>query len=302
MGYNPATGEMDWRKYVNISDHLAGVLQKMLEVSVRHRYQSAQEVLDALEMEPYLDSLAQGLVAKSTQGEEPKTGIVNPLPSGYNNSPSMDIHNSGHSQLADAIRNRRARRPGLDNIQHNRSSDNFGTKKTGTPLSSNTGGYQRGNYQKGATQGQKKIPPRLTEQELLASYRQGRRDFTDQNLSYLKLPEANLSGAIFHQSKLNKTNFQGANLTNADFGRASLVQANMQNTNLGRAYFSASNLEGADFRGADLSFAYFSKANLKGANFCGANLTNAKITPEQLSLTKTNWATIKPDGKRGGFW
>ncbi len=310
MGYNPATGDMEWQKYVSISSHLAGVLQKMLEVSVRHRYQSAQEVLDALEMEPYMDSLAQGLVAKPTQpADEPKTGIINPFGTGQTNISSTDSHTTGHSQLADAIRNRRARRPGLDSsgtsnpVNRNRSLDNFGTRTPQNPPQSTTGSYQRaGGTQKVNPQGQKKIPQRLTEQELLVAYRNGRRDFTDQNLSYLKLPESDLSGAIFHQSKLNKTNFQGANLANADFGRASLIQVNMQNANLGRAYFSASNLEGADFRGADLSFAYFSKANLKGVNFCGANLTNAKITPEQLALTKTNWATIKPDGKRGGFW
>jgi hypothetical protein len=32
----------------------------MLEGSVRHRYQSAEEVLRALDIEPYLDSLAKG--------------------------------------------------------------------------------------------------------------------------------------------------------------------------------------------------------------------------------------------------
>jgi serine/threonine-protein kinase len=310
MGYNPATGEIDWQKYINISDHLAGVLQKMLEVSVRHRYQSAQEVLDALEMEPYMDSLAQGLATKPTQGqtEEDKTGIVKPFSS--NPSPQSGDHSSDHSKLADAIRNRRSRRSGVGSggdsvnpINRNRSLDNIGFKSSQSAYhKTSSGGYQRGALQQSNAHGHKKIPPRLNEQELLAAYRQGRRDFTDQNLSYLKLPEVDLSGAIFHQSKLNKTNFQGANLSNADFGRASLVQVNMQNANLGRAYFSASNLEGADFRGADLSFAYFSKANLKGVNFCGANLSNAKITPEQLALTKTNWATIKPDGKRGGFW
>lgn len=309
MGYNPATGEIDWQKYINISDHLAGVLQKMLEVSVRHRYQSAQEVLDALEMEPYMDSLAQGLASKPTQGqtEELKTGIVNPI------SPASPYqgtdHSSDQSKLADAIRNRRSRRTGtgsgdgINTINRNRSFDNMGFKSPQSAYQKTTSsGYKRGALQQSTAHGHKKIPPRLNEQELLAAYRQGRRDFTDQNLSYLKLPDVDLSGAIFHQSKLNKTNFQGANLSSADFGRASLVQVNMQNANLGRAYFSASNLEGADFRGADLSFAYFSKANLKGVNFCGANLSNAKITPEQLALTKTNWATIKPDGKRGGFW
>ncbi len=32
---------------------------------------------------------------------------------------------------------------------------------------------------------------------------------------------------------------------------------------------------------------------------CGANLTGAKIEDEQLALAKTNWMTIRPNGKRG---
>ena len=299
MGYNPATGEMDWQRYITISDNLVKVLQKMLEVSVRHRYQNAQQVLDALELAPYLESLAEGLITPPNSSDDDKTGIMNPLTS--SNTSLTQSHTKNNSELADAIRKRRTRiNNGRSNsgINRNRSLDNFGSRKN----QSSRRIYNQDSYKKTTINNNKKIPQKLNEQEILSSYRQGRRDFTDQNLSYLDLQNVNLSEAIFHQSKLNKTNFQGANLSNADFGRASLVKVNMQNANLGRAYFSASNLEGSDFRNADLSFAYFSKANVKGVNFCGANLTNAKITPEQLALTKTNWATIKPDGKRGGLW
>lgn len=62
MEYDPATGEILWRQYVHVSEHFAEVLQKMLEVSVRHRYQNAVEVLRALDLEPYLDSLARSMV------------------------------------------------------------------------------------------------------------------------------------------------------------------------------------------------------------------------------------------------
>ncbi len=51
---------MLWEQLVNVSGHFASVLKKMLEVSVRNRYQSAPDVLRALEMEPYLESLAKG--------------------------------------------------------------------------------------------------------------------------------------------------------------------------------------------------------------------------------------------------
>ncbi|MFW6358455.1 MAG: protein kinase domain-containing protein, partial [Chroococcales cyanobacterium] len=60
LDYNPSTGEMIWQRYVHVSEHFASVLRKMLEVAVRDRYQSTEDVLRALDLEPYLDSLAQG--------------------------------------------------------------------------------------------------------------------------------------------------------------------------------------------------------------------------------------------------
>lgn len=44
IDYNPLTGEMLWEAKVQVSKHLTAVLKKMLEASVRHRYQSAKEV------------------------------------------------------------------------------------------------------------------------------------------------------------------------------------------------------------------------------------------------------------------
>lgn len=53
------TGDVRWRDMVTVSDHLGKVLDKMLKSSLRERYQSAQEVLRALDLETHLDSLAQ---------------------------------------------------------------------------------------------------------------------------------------------------------------------------------------------------------------------------------------------------
>ena len=62
--YHPSTGEMLWEQEVRISQHLTTVLRKMVEASVRHRYQSADEVLKALEMEPYFDSISSGMATQ----------------------------------------------------------------------------------------------------------------------------------------------------------------------------------------------------------------------------------------------
>jgi serine/threonine protein kinase, bacterial len=141
--------------------------------------------------------------------------------------------------------------------------------------------------------------PKPTAVSLLGAYAKGKRDFNCHDLSLLNLAKADLSGANFHQAKLHRINLQHANLFNADFGRANLSQASVRNANLSRAYLSHADLAGADFRGADLSYSYLSNANLRGTNLCGADLTGAKVSPEQLALARTNWATVHPNGKRG---
>jgi serine/threonine protein kinase, bacterial len=121
--------------------------------------------------------------------------------------------------------------------------------------------------------------PKLDAETLLTLYTKGKRDFASYNLSMLAIPKINLSGAVFHQSNLKQINLQGANLFNADFGRASLNRANLRDANLAQAYLL--------------------NANLRGANLCGTNLTGAKLTEEQLAMAKTNWLTVRPNGKRG---
>lgn len=289
LDYNPSTGEMVWRKKVSISDHFAEVLKKMLEASVRHRYQSAEEILRALDLEPYLESLQNGLATKPTTRHgkrQPNSFVTGEVAS--SGSPST----SATAKLAQAIRERRERRERstskVSGMQFNRSMQ--GPQTAITSLQS-----------RNSTAGKSKAFPKLDANSVLTNYLKGRRDFASQDLRGLDLEKADLSGGIFQQSKLDKINLQGANLSNAVFGQANLGRANLRDANLGRAYFSCADLEGADLRGADLSYAYLSHANLKGANLCGANLTNAKVTQEQIKQAKTNWTTVLPSGKRG-FW
>lgn len=62
--YDPATGEVRWREFVEVSEHFGNVLDKMLKISLRDRYQSANDVLRALDLEPYLDSLTECLTQR----------------------------------------------------------------------------------------------------------------------------------------------------------------------------------------------------------------------------------------------
>ncbi|NEQ25538.1 MAG: protein kinase [Microcoleus sp. SIO2G3] len=291
LDYNPSTGEMVWQKYVHVSDHFAEVLKKMLEASVRHRYQSATDILRALDLEPYLDSLEQGLVTKPNQPHNPLNPQI--FYSGDLGSPSSSSSPStATTKLADAIRARRLRR------EQSGSLPLGGQRSQGMPAKRASTTTVR---TESLTTGKPKLPAKLDANAILTAYMKGRRDFAAQDLSGLDLHKTELAGGIFHQAKLTRTNLQGADLSSADFGRASLNRANLRDAKLGRAYLSYADLEGADLRGADLSFAYLNNATLKGANLCGANLSNAKITEEQLAVAKTNWATVLPSGKRG-FW
>ncbi|MGL5508160.1 MAG: protein kinase domain-containing protein, partial [Microcoleaceae cyanobacterium] len=49
LGYDKSSGEIKWRNYIDVSPQFAKVLEKMLEISVRQRYQSASDVIRALE-------------------------------------------------------------------------------------------------------------------------------------------------------------------------------------------------------------------------------------------------------------
>ncbi|MCW5313313.1 protein kinase [Nostoc sp. KVJ3] len=285
LDYNPNTGEMMWEHLVQVSDHLSGVLRKMLEVSVRNRYQSATEVLRALEIEPYLESLAKGLLIKSDTGSKERTHNHLENSAVLCNNSSVAVTSAGVAQVAAAIRARRAKAAEAAGLHQGSAMG-----KSTTLANSNSNSSQAQNS---------KVERKLDSQGLLTAYQKGRRDFALHNLSLLNLQGADLSGTNFHSTQLQKTNLQGANLHNSDFGRASLARANLKDANLSKAYFNHADLEGADLRGADLSNAYLSNANLRGANLCGANLTSAKISDDQLALAKTNWMTIRPNGKRG---
>lgn len=290
LDYNPSTGEIMWEHLVQVSDHLILVLRKMLEVSVRSRYHSATEVLKALEIEPYLESLASGLLVKSDSHQKEPTQNRSDDSAVLCSNPSAAATGLGVAQVAAAIRARRAKIADGTRLDAGGTRQGVPGAKPTTPANSNSNGSQNL---------KSKVGRRLDTQSLLTAYVKGRRDFALHNLNLLNLQGADLSCTNFHSCQLQNTNLQGANLQNSDFGRASLTRANLKDANLNKAYFNHADLEGADLRGADLTNAYLSNANLRGTNLCGANLTGAKISDEQLALAKTNWMTIRPNGKRG---
>jgi serine/threonine protein kinase, bacterial len=290
LDFDAVTGEIVWQPHVQVSPSFARILEKMLKPIVGHRFQSVADVVKALNGEFEDADLCNGLTTQFNAGgrtvEEPT------------------IFNSDATSLPS---------PQMKNGQDLRSKQSI-RAKTSLTQSGNTGMQPRvarslaesgrtfGTvaFSNGNLAGQKvtKAVVKWDSSSLRAAYFKGKRDFADCELSGLQLPKAQLAGGNFYQARLVKANLQAADLSGANLGHARLIKANLRSANLTEAYCSTANFEGADFRGADLTGAYLSKANLRGANLCGANLTDATVSQEQLASAKTNWLTVKPDGKR----
>ena len=294
MDYDPTNGELMWHEYVHISDRFADVLKRMLEVSPRHRYQSATDVLRALDLVPYMDSLAEGMVSSPTnRGQK---DLPNSSELGYSGGMTTGTPSSPSARLAAQIRARKKRK--LDSTPY--------SSRNGYPRSGQTtGGHSRlSSVGRGrSTGGLSSQKATKSADSILASYSRGRRNFSSFDLSLLNLQQVNLAGANFHQAnfrqaRLMKTNLQQADLGGANFGQARLRDAILKDANLVGAFLTNADLANADLRGANLSYAHLSNANLRGANLCGADLTGAKITDAQLAMARTNWKTIHPNKKR----
>ncbi len=274
---DPNTGELMWEQLVHVSPPFAAVLKTMLEVSVRHRYKSAQEVLDALDLSAYSDSLAEGLLNK------PVSSTRNPR----NGETSGDLSEGSI--------------PTSLNSRFRRHSQPAQPSSGSTPMSFQVSTPVNQKKKSGPEITLIKKKNRLDAKTLLESYSQGRRDFAQEELNGIDIQRVKLAGINLYQSNLQGVNFNGCDLANADLGRANLSDSHLKDCNLSKVYFGYADLERADLRGSNLSGANLKYANLRGANLCGANLSDAVVTQEQISHAKTNWLTVMPSGKRG-FW
>jgi serine/threonine protein kinase len=149
---------------------------------------------------------------------------------------------------------------------------------------------------------QKRAALKLDAQGVLAAFRRGMRTFSGMDISSLDLSKTHFPGITLSSANCSYINLKGANLSGGKFDKADLSHALLRDSIISKGYFSHANLQNADLRGADLSEAYLKFANLQGANLCGANLKGVKVTEEELNQAKTNFMTIFPNGRRGGFW
>jgi serine/threonine protein kinase, bacterial len=290
--YNPSTGEMMWQKHVQLGKHMTQVLGKMLEVSVRYRYQSVEEVQRALANTAAVVVENRSSVTTARPVGSPRQPIPFAQAAQLPGLPGNNPHPPGTSasqRMAEAIKQQRMDRDPT-NLKNGSEPSRFGADiKTGF------GGMP-------AIQTPRREPLKLDAQGVLAAFRRGQRTFSEMDISSLDLSKAHLPGITLSNANCAYINLQGANLAAGKFDKADLSGAVLKDTVLSKGYFSYANLQGADLRGADLSEAYLNYANLHGANLCGANLKGVKVTEDQLNQAKTNFMTVFPNGKRGGFW
>lgn len=112
------------------------------------------------------------------------------------------------------------------------------------------------------------------------------------DLSYLNLPEIELSGGDFGSGDFSRSNMERAHLIGTILSAAQLAgtqlrlavlcHADLSGANLRKADLSKADLQNADLSGANLQDANLAGANLKGANLKGANLQNANLAEAVL--------------------
>ncbi len=120
----------------------------------------------------------------------------------------------------------------------------------------------------------------LTAHQLLMTYAQGERRFTDRNLS----------GIDCQAQELNHINFQGSNLTQANFRLTDLQGANFSRTNLTQANLSMADLRECDFSGANLTGANLSGADRRQAIYDAQTQFPKGFNPEIVGMVKSETA------------
>ena len=283
---HPSTGEMMWQKYVQLGPTLQPIISKMLESSVKHRYQSAEQVLRALELaeQPFTKS---GMVTSTLGTPTNATIDRSPTPSPPPPPPIPGVPAASPVQkMAKTIRENRDRASNPTIVNPSNSSTSAANNVDRSP---------------GMAHRQREIT-KMDANALLKAYQRGQRTFNDLDISGSNLPKANLPGVTWENTNCSGGNLQNANLGAGKFTKTNFTRACLRGANLSRSVMDYANLQDADLRGADLSEAQLSKANLQGTNLCGANLRGVKMSESQLSMAKTNFLTVFPNGKRGGFW
>ncbi|WP_306016556.1 pentapeptide repeat-containing protein [Oceanicaulis sp. MMSF_3324] len=112
------------------------------------------------------------------------------------------------------------------------------------------------------------------------------------DLSYLDLPDIDVSGARLRQADLSLATMNRANFTRTNLSIANLFGARFTSASFVHADLSRSTAVGAYFGSADMT-----GARLEGANLSGAEMATARgLTQSQLNLACGDESTQLPAG------
>lgn len=239
LPYDPQTGDLRWQERVMVSSHFSQVLSKMLDISVHNRYQSADEVIREMEMEPYLESLAQNMAIATPEMAKATA----------NQSKTPENQVSRSSRMAAAIRARKERRT--------RNDDSYkGTERRRTKQP--TADSLKDAYGRGHRDFSEQIFSQLDlHRQTLAGAR-----FAKATLRKTNLIGADLSNTHWGQANLTQASLKNAKLVGAYLGHTNLENADLRGANLTRANLEMANLKGANLCGADLSGATITEHQL----------------------------------------
>ncbi|MBV6625715.1 MAG: pentapeptide repeat-containing protein [Rivularia sp. (in: Bacteria)] len=129
--------------------------------------------------------------------------------------------------------------------------------------------------------------------ELLQSYADGLRNFSEAELASLSLVGAKLSHVNLESATLADTNLSKADLFNAKLCKVRFARANLSEADLGEADLREANLREANLAGANLTGATLMNANLSGSNLSGACLSGAKLLGANLTEVNLTDANLK---------
>jgi len=242
LPYDPQSGELRWQERVVVSGHFAQVLTKMLDISVHNRYQMAADVIKELDMEPYLESLAQNMSFAMAKAPTPTE----------NKAVALEERIPPSARMAAAIRASKERRTKSDasykGVERRRSR-----KPTADSLQSD--------YARGHRDFSDLI---LSQLDLHKQTLTGAR-FAKSTLRKTNLAGAELSNTNLSQANLSQANLKNATLTGTYLGSANLENADLRGANLTKANFEAANLTGTNLCGADLTGATITPEQLATA-------------------------------------
>lgn len=236
FSFDELTGQLLWEKEVQVSSNFAKVLRKILQIDVCKRFQTADEVMKALDIAPYEQELQENLISKTPSSKPIISSSSSSIVNEDDNS-----HTSATVRLARAIRARKSRQ-GKSKFLLNVTPQ--------TLLMAYANGRKDFSNQK------------LNQLNLAYSNLSGSK-FSNCQLINANLENANLTKVNFYRCDLSGAILQKANLQQTYLHKANLENADLRGADLRQADLTSSNLRGANLCGADLTDAKVEDNQLK---------------------------------------